>query len=168
MPDSSKQKISERSRFLTFIRAWPKLNKDISISTTSLVLLQQRRFEATRQRGRSPMRWTNQIKASVSDSSSVHKCTRRASIREKWQRVVKLATNTWSDDKDHSIESDADELELQRSYSSMMISASYGYCDVLTLRQPIFSSVYGVPAIPSISKQDNCSWDIILANATAM
>ncbi|PZC85948.1 hypothetical protein B5X24_HaOG214313 [Helicoverpa armigera] len=57
-------------------------------------LVAQGRVEGTRPRGRSPMRWTDQIKAVVNGSSSLYECTRKAAIREEWWRVVKLATNT--------------------------------------------------------------------------
>ncbi|KAI8424658.1 hypothetical protein MSG28_003085 [Choristoneura fumiferana] len=49
-------------------------------------LVVQGKVEGTRARGRSPMRWTDQIKAAL--GSSLHKYTRKATVREEWRRMV--------------------------------------------------------------------------------
>jgi hypothetical protein len=51
----------------------------------------QGKVEGTRPRGRSPMRWTDQIEAAV--DASVYANIRKATTREEMRRVVKLATN---------------------------------------------------------------------------
>ncbi|CAH2239865.1 jg4552 [Pararge aegeria aegeria] len=43
-----------------------------------------------RSRGRSPMRWADQIKAAV--AVPLHECARKAAAREEWRRIVKRAT----------------------------------------------------------------------------
>lgn len=63
-------------------------------------------------------------------SSSLHECTRKAAIREEWRRVVKLASNTWNDDHDHSVKSDTAKEEddnifaLQGNRENHKLSAS--------------------------------------------
>ncbi|CAH2234139.1 jg23735 [Pararge aegeria aegeria] len=46
--------------------------------------------EGTRARGRSPMRWTDQIKSSV--GGPLHECTRLSANREKWRMIVRRVT----------------------------------------------------------------------------
>ncbi|KAJ0170427.1 hypothetical protein K1T71_013798 [Dendrolimus kikuchii] len=53
-------------------------------------LVVQGKVEGTRARGRSPMRWTDQIKSAL--NGPLHECTRKATVREEWRRIVKLAT----------------------------------------------------------------------------
>ncbi|XP_072941848.1 carboxylic ester hydrolase-like [Epargyreus clarus] len=51
----------------------------------------QGRVEGTRPRGRSPTRWTDQIKSAV--GGPVHECSRLATNREKWRNVVRRVTS---------------------------------------------------------------------------
>ncbi|CAH2210998.1 jg14930 [Pararge aegeria aegeria] len=51
--------------------------------------------EGTRGRGRSPMRWTDQIKSAVGDP--LHECTRLSAIREKWRMLVRRVTSALKD-----------------------------------------------------------------------
>ncbi|KAL4707431.1 hypothetical protein ACJJTC_008616 [Scirpophaga incertulas] len=53
-------------------------------------LVVQGRVEGTRPRGRSPMRWTDQIKAAT--KCSVCECTRKAAVRDEWRRITKSIT----------------------------------------------------------------------------
>ncbi|CAH2233033.1 jg719 [Pararge aegeria aegeria] len=53
-------------------------------------LVVQGRIEGTRSRGRSPMRWADQIKAAV--AVPLYECARKAAAREEWRRIVKRAT----------------------------------------------------------------------------
>ncbi|KAI8437751.1 hypothetical protein MSG28_011985 [Choristoneura fumiferana] len=55
-------------------------------------LVVQGKVEGTRARGRSPMRWRDQVKAAL--SGPLHECSRRAAVQEEWRRIVKLATTT--------------------------------------------------------------------------
>ncbi|KAL4705114.1 hypothetical protein ACJJTC_009745 [Scirpophaga incertulas] len=66
-------------------------------------LVVQGSVEGTRARGRSPMRWTDQVKAAV--DGLLYECTRRAAVREEWRRLVKRATEPRFDDHDHSAKS---------------------------------------------------------------
>ncbi|CAH2217692.1 jg26590 [Pararge aegeria aegeria] len=45
--------------------------------------------EGTRARGRSPMRWTDQVKATI--EAPLHECARKATVREEWRSIVKRA-----------------------------------------------------------------------------
>ena len=49
-------------------------------------LVVQGRVEGTRPRGRSPMRWTDQIKSAV--GGQLHECTRMTTNRMKWRKFV--------------------------------------------------------------------------------
>lgn len=49
----------------------------------------QGKVEGTR-RGKSPMRWSDLVKNAL--NGTLHECTRRATVREEWRRIVKLAT----------------------------------------------------------------------------
>uniref|UniRef100_A0A2H1W6A5 SFRICE_033100 n=1 Tax=Spodoptera frugiperda TaxID=7108 RepID=A0A2H1W6A5_SPOFR len=48
-------------------------------------LVVQGKVEGCRPRGRSPMRWTDQVKAMVGDP--VHECTRLTTNRERWRDI---------------------------------------------------------------------------------
>lgn len=50
-------------------------------------LVVQGKVEGTRARGRSPMRWTDQIKSAV--GGPLHECTRITADREGWRRIVR-------------------------------------------------------------------------------
>lgn len=82
-----KQRLSSvvQSRILTF---FGHVSRRGELSIERLVV--QGKVEGTRSRGRSPMRWTDQVRAAVDDL--LHNCTRKASIREEWRRIVKRAT----------------------------------------------------------------------------
>lgn len=54
-------------------------------------LVVQGRVEGTRPRGRSPMRWTDQIKSAV--GGNLHECTRMSTNRDKWRDIVRRATS---------------------------------------------------------------------------
>ncbi|XP_059050823.1 uncharacterized protein LOC131845750 [Achroia grisella] len=54
-------------------------------------LVVQGKVEGTRPRGRSPMRWTDQIKAAT--KCSVYECTRKATVRDEWRRITKNLTH---------------------------------------------------------------------------
>lgn len=53
-------------------------------------LVVQGRVDGTRPRGRSPMRWTDQVKSAV--GSKLHECTRMATNRKKWRETVARIT----------------------------------------------------------------------------
>ncbi|CAH2245851.1 jg8526, partial [Pararge aegeria aegeria] len=53
-------------------------------------LVVQGKVEGTRARGRSPMRWTDQIKSPV--GGPLHECTRLSANREKWRMFVRRVT----------------------------------------------------------------------------
>lgn len=55
-------------------------------------LVVQGKVEGTRARGRSPLRWTDQIRTAV--DGPLHVCTRKAEIREEWRRIVRRVTAT--------------------------------------------------------------------------
>ncbi|CAH2265489.1 jg10063 [Pararge aegeria aegeria] len=74
-----------QARILTFIGHVSRRDND---SIGRLVV--QGRIERTRSRGRSPMRWSEQIKAVV--AVPIHECAVKAAVREEWQRIVKRAT----------------------------------------------------------------------------
>ncbi|CAH2235409.1 jg13268 [Pararge aegeria aegeria] len=65
---------------------WRRIRDNDSIGR----LVVQGRIEGTRSRGRSPMRWADQIKAAV--AVPLHECARKAAAREEWRRIVKRAT----------------------------------------------------------------------------
>uniref|UniRef100_A0A2H1W580 SFRICE_019159 n=1 Tax=Spodoptera frugiperda TaxID=7108 RepID=A0A2H1W580_SPOFR len=54
-------------------------------------LVVQGKVESSRPRGRSPMRWTDQVKAMV--GNPVHECTRLTTNRERWRDIVRRATS---------------------------------------------------------------------------
>ncbi|PZC84789.1 hypothetical protein B5X24_HaOG203779 [Helicoverpa armigera] len=54
-------------------------------------LVVQGKVEGTRSRGRSPMRWTDQVKSAV--GSCVSGCTRESANRERWREIVKKAVS---------------------------------------------------------------------------
>ncbi|CAH2237632.1 jg18857 [Pararge aegeria aegeria] len=74
-----------QARTLTFFGHVSRRDND---SIERLVV--QGRIEGTRSRGRSPMRWADQIKAAV--AVLLHECARKAAAREEWRRIVKRAT----------------------------------------------------------------------------
>ena len=82
-----KQRLSSivQGRILTF---FGHITRRGDTSMERLVV--QGRVEGTRARGRSPMRWTDQVKTAL--NRSVHECSRSAGVREQWRRLVKLAT----------------------------------------------------------------------------
>lgn len=82
-----KQRLSSivQSRILTF---FGHISRRDNTSVERLVV--QGKVEGTRPRGRSPMRWTDQIKTAL--DGPLHECTRRATVRDEWRRIVKLAT----------------------------------------------------------------------------
>ncbi|KAL0879221.1 hypothetical protein ABMA27_003004 [Loxostege sticticalis] len=84
-----KQRLSSvvQARILTF---FGHVSRRGNVSVERLVV--QGKIEGTRPRGRSPMRWTDQIKAAAQEGS-VTECARKAAIREEWRRIVKRATN---------------------------------------------------------------------------
>ncbi|KAJ0172525.1 hypothetical protein K1T71_011664 [Dendrolimus kikuchii] len=73
------------SRILTFFGHITR-REDTSVER----LVVQGKVEGTRARGRSPMRWTDQIKSAL--NGPLHECTRKATVRAEWRRIVKLAT----------------------------------------------------------------------------
>ncbi|CAH2231537.1 jg6762 [Pararge aegeria aegeria] len=85
------------------------------------LLVIQGRIEGTRSRGRSPMRWADQIKAAV--AVPLHECARKAAAREEWFRIVKRAT-TLSDDHDRSDKSEPTEKKYIYSlyWSAVLLS----------------------------------------------
>ncbi|KAJ0175536.1 hypothetical protein K1T71_008695 [Dendrolimus kikuchii] len=82
-----KQRLSSivQGRILTFFGHITR-REDTSVER----LVVQGKVEGTRARGRSPMRWTDQIKSAL--NGPLHECTRKATVREEWRRIVKLAT----------------------------------------------------------------------------
>ena len=84
-----KQRLSSivQSRILTFFGHICRRG-DVAIER----LVVQGKVEGCRPRGRSPMRWTDQIKAAV--GGPLHTSIRKAAVRDEWRRVVKLATST--------------------------------------------------------------------------
>ncbi|CAH2233643.1 jg14387 [Pararge aegeria aegeria] len=58
-------------------------------------LVVQGKVEGTRGRGRSPMRWTDQIKSAV--GGPLHECTRLSASREKWRMFVGRVTSALKD-----------------------------------------------------------------------
>lgn len=54
-------------------------------------LVVQGTVDGTRPRGRSPMRWTDQVKTVT--NGTLYECTRKAAVRDEWRRIVKRATN---------------------------------------------------------------------------
>ncbi|KAL4713787.1 hypothetical protein ACJJTC_012304 [Scirpophaga incertulas] len=73
------------SRILTFFGHVSRRGDD---SIERLVV--QGSVKGTRPRGRSPMRWTYQIKAAT--KCSVCECTRKAAGRDEWRRITKSIT----------------------------------------------------------------------------
>ncbi|KAJ0184104.1 hypothetical protein K1T71_000527 [Dendrolimus kikuchii] len=55
-------------------------------------LVVQGKMDGKRARRRSPMRWTDQVKTAL--NGPLHECTRKATVREIWRRIVKLATTS--------------------------------------------------------------------------
>ncbi|CAH2234375.1 jg23677 [Pararge aegeria aegeria] len=56
-------------------------------------LVVQGKVEGTRARGRSPVRWTDQVNATRDTiEAPLHECARKATVREEWRRIVKRAT----------------------------------------------------------------------------
>ena len=51
-------------------------------------LVVQGRVDGVRSRGRSSMRWTDQIKALT--NSSINECARDAEVRNRWQKITQL------------------------------------------------------------------------------
>jgi len=74
-----------RTRILTFFGHVSRRG-DVSVER----LIVQGKIEGTRPRGRSPTRWTDQVRAAL--DGPLHECTRKAAVREKWQRIVKRTT----------------------------------------------------------------------------
>ncbi|CAH2243112.1 jg14408 [Pararge aegeria aegeria] len=74
-----------QARILTFFGHVSRRDND---SIERLVV--HGRIEGTRSRGRSPMRWADQIQAAV--AVPLHECARKAAAREEWRRIVKRAT----------------------------------------------------------------------------
>lgn len=60
------------------------------------LLVVQGKVEGTRPRGRSPMRWTDQVKSAV--GGHVHECTRLSTNRDKWRLLVRRITSARSND----------------------------------------------------------------------
>lgn len=87
-----KQRLSAlvQSRILKLFGHISRRNND---SLDRLVV--QGRVEGSRPRGRSPMRWTDQVKAMVGDP--VHECTRQTTNRERWRDIVRRATSATQD-----------------------------------------------------------------------
>ncbi|KAI8433243.1 hypothetical protein MSG28_015319 [Choristoneura fumiferana] len=84
-----KQRLSSivQSRILTF---FGHICRKGDAAMERLVI--QGKVEGTRPRGRSPMRWTDQVKAAI--EGPLHASIRKAAVREEWRRIVKLATST--------------------------------------------------------------------------
>ncbi|KAI8442208.1 hypothetical protein MSG28_005792 [Choristoneura fumiferana] len=84
-----KQRLSSmvQSRILTF---FGHICRKEDAAMERLVI--QGKVEGTRPRGRSPMRWTDQVKAAI--EGPLHASIRKAAVREEWRRIVKLATST--------------------------------------------------------------------------
>lgn len=81
---SIKERLSTqvRSRILKFFGHVSRRGND---SIERLVV--QGKVEGTRPRGRSPMRWTDQVKAAV--GAPVHECARLTTSRQRWRDVVR-------------------------------------------------------------------------------
>ena len=75
-----------QSRILTFFGHFSRRG-DTSLER----LVVQGKVEGQRARGRSPMRWTDQVKAVMKDP--LYECTRKAAVREEWRGIVKHATH---------------------------------------------------------------------------
>ncbi|CAH2244747.1 jg24429 [Pararge aegeria aegeria] len=58
-------------------------------------LIVQGKVEGTRGRGRTPIRWTDQIKSAV--GGPLHECTRLSASREKWRMLVGRVTSALKD-----------------------------------------------------------------------
>ncbi|KAJ0172524.1 hypothetical protein K1T71_011663 [Dendrolimus kikuchii] len=84
------------SRILTFFGHITR-REDTSVER----LVVQGKVEGTRARGRSPMRWTDQIKSAL--NGPLHECTRKATVREEWRRIV--CHHPCHEDHDHSAKS---------------------------------------------------------------
>ncbi|CAH2242819.1 jg11752 [Pararge aegeria aegeria] len=84
---SIKQRLSSavQVRILSF---FGHVSRSNNVSIERLVV--QGKVEGSRARGRSPMRWTDQVKAA--NEASLHECARKATVREEWRRIVKRAT----------------------------------------------------------------------------
>lgn len=82
-----KQRLSSivQARILTFFGH--VIRRD-NVSIERLVV--QGKVEGTRPRGRSPMRWTDQVRTAV--DVPLHVCSRKAAVREEWRRIVKSVT----------------------------------------------------------------------------
>ncbi|CAH0699120.1 unnamed protein product [Spodoptera exigua] len=63
-------------------------------------LVVQGKVEGTRPRGRSPMRWTDQLKSAV--GTRVSDCTRQSANRERWREIVRRAVSASTTDVDAS------------------------------------------------------------------
>ncbi|CAH2258571.1 jg12380 [Pararge aegeria aegeria] len=77
--------IDVQVRILSFFGHVSRRN-DVSIER----LVVQGKVEGTRARGRSPMRWTDQVKATI--EAPLHECARKATVREEWRSIVKRGT----------------------------------------------------------------------------
>ncbi|CAH2217487.1 jg7762 [Pararge aegeria aegeria] len=69
-----------QARILTFFGHVSRIDNSIER------LVVQERIEGTRLRGRSPMRWADQVKAAV--AVPLHERARKAAAREEWRQSV--------------------------------------------------------------------------------
>jgi len=86
-----------RARILTFFGHVSRRG-DVSVER----LIVQGRIKGTRPRGRSPKQWTDQVRAAL--DGPLHECTRKAAIREEWQRI-EAHHHLSTDDHDRSVKS---------------------------------------------------------------
>ncbi|CAH0694322.1 unnamed protein product [Spodoptera exigua] len=63
-------------------------------------LVVQGKVEGTRPRGRSPVRWTDQVKSAV--GTRVSDCTRQSANRERWREIVRRVVSASTTDVDAS------------------------------------------------------------------
>lgn len=63
-------------------------------------LVVQGRVEGTRSRGRSPMRWTDQVKSAI--GGHVSDCSRKTANRERWREIVRKAVSANTNNVDAS------------------------------------------------------------------
>lgn len=84
-----------QSRILQYFGHVSRRNND---SIERLVV--QGKVEGARSRGRSPMRWTDQVKSAL--GSRVSDCARQSANREKWREIVRRAVSASTTDVDAS------------------------------------------------------------------
>ncbi|KPJ16162.1 hypothetical protein RR48_08167 [Papilio machaon] len=76
-----------KSKLEKHIGTWWDSNPGLQFKWKDERLMLQGKVERTRLRGKSPMRWIDEIKEVV--AVSMHKCALKAEIREEWRRFLK-------------------------------------------------------------------------------